>query len=344
MNNSIDTASGNRTNNFDLFRLIAALMVMFSHSFSQITSGPVELLYKWTGHRYFFSSLGLMIFFSISGYLVTMSLLLTDSVKKYAWKRFLRIYPAYIVVTLLIVFLLGPFFTTFPLSRYFSSQLTWKYLYQNIFIFDSQRRLPGVFGEKDVNPSAWTLSFELKLYMCLLVFYLLKFFKYRWLQAFVFIIALCFKATIPFQSISKWTVYDLHAWYSLGFFFLTGSTLYVWRDIIKLDYRGILLLGVAWCIGELLNFAVPALETIFICYTILWLCIKAPLLIKPRADLSYGIYIYACPVQFIVTRETHGSLSLWPYNAITLSITVLLAFFSWHLIERKALSYKNKIV
>jgi len=330
-------------NNFDLLRLAGALLVLFSHSYGEMLQRPQEFIDKWTGHRYALSSFGLMIFFSISGYLVTESLLHSVSIKQYIWKRFLRIYPAYIVITLLTVFVLGPVFTSFSPAHYFSDQLTWKFLYQNICLFNSPRKLPGVFNGKSVNLSAWSLPFELKLYGMILLFYFLQFFRYRWLQAMVFTAAACIKIFIPLHLLREWFPFSFDVWYSLGFFFIAGSTLYVWRDKIALHYMGIIVLAFLWLVTGLLHVMGNVPESLFFVYTILYLGLKTPVLLKPRADLSYGIYIYGSPVQRIISWETQSSFPLWKYNLLVVPVTVLMGFLSWHLVEKKALRLKNKV-
>ena len=57
-------------------------------------------------------------------------------------------------------------------------------------------------------------------------------------------------------------------------------------------------------------------------------------------DLSYGIYIYAWPVQQITVAylpTAHIALLL----AISLTVTTLLAWLSWHLVEKPALRCKR---
>jgi peptidoglycan/LPS O-acetylase OafA/YrhL len=58
-----------------------------------------------------------------------------------------------------------------------------------------------------------------------------------------------------------------------------------------------------------------------------------------RYDYSYGIYIYAFPVQqslvYLYPQQTVGEHLLSAGL-----ITILLAGLSWHLIEKRALSYK----
>ena len=191
-------------NNFDLLRLAGALLVLFSHPYGEMLHRPEEFVERWTGHRYALSTFGLMVFFSISGYLVTGSLLHSTSIKQYTWKRFLRIYPGYIVVTLLSVFMIGPVFTNMPIANYFSNSLTWKFLYQNVLLLNSPRKLPGVFNGNSVNLSAWTLPFEIELYAMLLVLYVLQFFRYRWLQAILFLVATAIKFFIPLHLLQQW--------------------------------------------------------------------------------------------------------------------------------------------
>ena len=78
--------------------------------------------------------LGLFIFFSISGYLISMSWDMDPSLKRYFIKRALRIFPALIVVVLLSVFVLGPLLTTWSLKDYFNSPSLSMYL-KNIFLY-----------------------------------------------------------------------------------------------------------------------------------------------------------------------------------------------------------------
>jgi len=61
----------------------------------------------------------------------------------------------------------------------------------------------------------------------------------------------------------------------------------------------------------------------------------------PVGDLSYGVYILAFPVQQWVVQESrpHG----WTVGVCLLlstGVTLLLAYFSWHLIEKNALRFK----
>src|SRR5437660_7081331 len=63
-----------RRNNFDALRLIAALSVVFSHSFLIAEGSEANEPFIWlTGNQCILGLVGVFVFFVISGYLVTES-------------------------------------------------------------------------------------------------------------------------------------------------------------------------------------------------------------------------------------------------------------------------------
>lgn len=57
-------------------------------------------------------------------------------------------------------------------------------------------------------------------------------------------------------------------------------------------------------------------------------------------DLSYGIYIYAWPVQQLGVALMGRQTPYLELLSITIPVTVVLAAVSWHLVEKKALRFK----
>uniref|UniRef100_UPI0037CA472E acyltransferase family protein n=1 Tax=Phenylobacterium sp. TaxID=1871053 RepID=UPI0037CA472E len=96
--------------NFDLMRLIAALLVVVSHTYPLAGQAPVRI---WGVED--LGALGVSIFFVISGYLVTGSY--QRDPKSYLLKRLLRIEPGLIASLVVTVVALG-FFTTAPATEY----------------------------------------------------------------------------------------------------------------------------------------------------------------------------------------------------------------------------------
>lgn len=60
-------------------------------------------------------------------------------------------------------------------------------------------------------------------------------------------------------------------------------------------------------------------------------------------DYSYGVYIYAFPVQQSVAALLPG-VSVIAMISISAVVTLLLAALSWHLLERRALRLKGHYV
>src|SRR5215472_9129324 len=110
-----------RQNNFDALRLVAAISVIFSHSFL-IAEGTQnnEWLVRLSGNQTILGLAGVFVFFAVSGFLVTQSFEQTPDPWRFLAKRSLRIFPGLFVATLLSAFVLGPLVTTLPLSAYFN--------------------------------------------------------------------------------------------------------------------------------------------------------------------------------------------------------------------------------
>jgi peptidoglycan/LPS O-acetylase OafA/YrhL len=58
-------------------------------------------------------------------------------------------------------------------------------------------------------------------------------------------------------------------------------------------------------------------------------------------DYSYGLYVFAFPIQQVVASGP-GAGHPWLSLLVTVPVTALLAFLSWHLIEAPALSLKKR--
>lgn len=100
-------------NNLDAVRLAAAGMVLFGHSF--VFLGQREPLFlSWLP----LGPLGVYIFFTISGYLVSESWHRDPHLLRFFQRRLLRILPGLAICIALTVLVLGPLLTTLPLNDY----------------------------------------------------------------------------------------------------------------------------------------------------------------------------------------------------------------------------------
>src|SRR3989442_15183417 len=121
-----------RQNNFDALRLVAAISVIFSHSFL-IAEGTQnnEWLILLTRNQSILGLVGVFVFFAISGFLVTQSFEQTGNAWRFLAKRALRIFPGLFVATLLSAFVLAPVVTTLSTGAYLTNPAPWEYVLGN---------------------------------------------------------------------------------------------------------------------------------------------------------------------------------------------------------------------
>jgi peptidoglycan/LPS O-acetylase OafA/YrhL len=79
-------------------------------------------------------------------------------------------------------------------------------------------------------------------------------------------------------------------------------------------------------------------------YVVFWLAYRPGGLLRAYnrvGDYSYGVYIYAFPVQQMLVAWFPG-LGIWPLTAAAGAITLLLAVLSWHGVESPALRWRHR--
>lgn len=341
-----------RDNNFNLIRFIAALLVLFSHSFALSTgSGDAEPLRAMIGMTW--GSVAVDIFFITSGFLITSSYISRNNIIAFVWARFLRIYPALIMAVIFCVFFVGLWFTTLNTWEYLLNPQTHKFILKNsVLFFGVEYQLPGVFNDvpwkNAVNGSLWTLPYEVKMYVILafvlsIVVYLGKWTTFITFKNALFLIGLFsiilyianhFQPVLPEQFVK------------LFYMFFIGAAFYVWRDRIRLSST--------WFFIALSLLLVSTINKdvcfIFYCFLLPYLIFYVAYVpsgyvrkFNSIGDYSYGIYIYAFPVQQSMAAII-PDISVSTMIAYSFSITLILSVFSWHLIEKRFLRMKGAYI
>lgn len=335
-----DKSAGHQ-NNFDLIRLLAALAVVCSHSYPLLGIHQ-EPLFDVTGYDNL-GNLSVRIFFLLSGFLITKSWLTNPQLIDYLAKRVLRIYPAAIVCITLTVLVLGVLTTNLPEFRYLSHPQTLSYLQHNLALLSNvEFKLPGVFTEHPypnvVNGSLWTLPIELKLYLFVAMLGIAKIFPKRAL-------VLTLTVVLSLYLLLSGQTYDPLNKLWLVLYFLVGMLYHLYQE--KVILKPFLAFTALICIAISLNTQLyPVACLVCLPYlTFFTGFIPLPQFSKKltQQDLSYGIYIYAMPVQQCLILYTGNTIH--PVLFILLSIGCILpfAFLSWHYVEKPALSLKRLI-
>jgi peptidoglycan/LPS O-acetylase OafA/YrhL len=128
--------------------------------------------------------------------------------------------------------------------------------------------------------------------------------------------------------------------------FCVGVLLLIWRD--RIPWRGSIAAGlaVAWTALALIDEdAGQWLGVLAIAYCTIYIAYNSPLALRKltsRGDVSYGLYLYAFPVQQVITNYWHD-VSPFVVMAVSFPVTYALAFASWKVIEHPALMMKSRL-
>ncbi len=335
---------GRRDNNLTVIRYMLAWMVIISHAFAlQRVSGysnPLQQLFQGSTSA---GQLAVDGFFVVSGFLVTASFV-NRGLLDYALSRALRVLPALIVCTLLTVFVLGPIVTNLSVSDYFSRDGTYSYLTNSVAVMLAKYRLPGVFVDNHshtVNGSLWSIAYETRCYIVLGVLGSLGVFA----RPRIALLCMgCLAAVLWYSYISpQWLEMKPHHSSALLCFVL-GVLTYLHRHLIRLDIRVALIAFVVLLVafGESwYRWVYPPLWA----YLLFYAAYRTRFLDIDRklGDASYGIYIYAFPIQQLIVMYLPQAT---PYQNIlfTTALVLPVAFLSWHFIEKPALGVKRRLL
>lgn len=126
----------------------------------------------------------------------------------------------------------------------------------------------------------------------------------------------------------------------VGIYFATGVLCYTYRDVIPLSWKLLLIALALLLLSVPLHFAAAA-SLITVPYFLLWCAFKLPFINwEGKVDLSYGIYVYAYPIQQILIAAWPGIHSIILMLLAMLIVTPI-ALLSWKFIEQPALRLKS---
>ncbi len=337
-----------RDNNFNLIRILAASVVLLQHATPTATGKMVEIGRRSIGMS--FASIAVDIFFVTSGFLVTGSLMRTRSLRGYFVSRAARIYPALIVVVVLSVFVIGILFTTLPPLTYLTHQQTILYLVRDsVAVFGVSFQLPGVFESnpyrESINASLWTLPYELHMYTILALIWWIcslgppserdrNFSKAILIMTAlggVLLLAYNFTSAAPREN----------GFRMLFFMFFSGATYYQFRDRISVSFPIFAVGGLCLLLATLNRSVFFVVYILTIGYILLFIAYVPRFGLRSYnhvGDYSYGLYIYAFPVEQAFAALLPG-ITILGMIARALPTSIAAAMLSWHFIEKPALRH-----
>ena len=330
-------------NQLDKIRILAALVVIFSHHYPLTAhQAPAWLENKWL-HWSVTGGVGVMVFFCISGYLVTMSWYREPKIVPFLWKRVLRLWPGMLASVLLGIFFFGIIFNVMPAREYLATPTTWKFFWTNLTLLKQFPFLPGTFT---TNPSSqvmngvyWTIPMEFTCYLILASLGLLGVLKRtKLLKTLILIYFAIFLIYFNPDFTGR-----IHHWVEYPAFFAAGAFIALHKDWFSKHS------------GKLLIIATPVLLSTY--FLTPYIATSRFLLLPPLViflgslpaqenwfsklgDPSYGIYLYGYPIAQSV-MALWPDMNFWGSLALTFALSICAGYASWLFIESRALRWKN---
>jgi peptidoglycan/LPS O-acetylase OafA/YrhL len=337
-------------NNCDFLRFFLATLVIFSHSFALLSgtdnTEPLMILTRQLPS----GALAVDGFFILSGLLVTHSLMRSRGALDYLRKRAKRIYPGFTVAVLLCAFVVGPLAARDPHIPFQPGQIAATVRAVVTLMGDFQRYafLDNPF-KHSANGSLWSISYEAWCYVGVMLLGLTGWLNRRTVLG-IFIVSVA--ASVVFEV---WNL-DPHAgrlelafgspasWARLLPFYLSGVTFYLYRE--SLPFSGVLaaLSAAGLVVGTVVPHGLAAALPTFGAYLLFWLAFHPRIPFHRwarRGDFSYGIYLYAFPIQQLIVKFWLPHLRPLILFAISAPLAIGAGVASWHLVEKRFLRQRE---
>lgn len=346
-------------NSLGFLRFVFAVLVLVDHSFD--LGGfhhHLDPMWQWTLGQESLAGFAVGGFFVISGFLITRSYMTARSTGNFMWRRFLRILPGFWACLLVTAIVLAPVVWWHQHGSLWgfvgAPRGALGYVAHNFALTMHQYDIAGLLANTPYyqlshslafDGSLWTLVYEFECYLGVAALGLMGILRRRRVVVLGLAVSLWViqvVITLAASSAAKGDpVLDNPQLIRLTLFFSIGAVmwLYAERIVMSRTLAGFAAGTLVFSLRSHLYFAVGELA---FAYLVMWLATELPATrFDARGDFSYGIYIYAFPVEQVLSAWEFYRVGLAGYLAVAMAATMALAVASWFLIERPFLSLKN---
>jgi peptidoglycan/LPS O-acetylase OafA/YrhL len=343
-----------RRNALNAWRLLLAAEVIVCHSWGM--TGRVPSL------RPFYQLLlnaGVDGFFAISGFLITASWLSNPRLREFLGARALRILPGFYVCLLVTAFVIAPIGVAMQGgsgTRLITSGASLEFVLKNSAValvkFDIGGTPRGIPAAGAWNGSLWSLMWEVMCYLVVAAIGVVGLANRRWISPAIFVAALLGTISLPTIALPEGTGDHQQGGVAIALIYLAaraaimfsaGAFLYQWRDVIPARWSLVVVSAVIVAASSVLpNYRMVA--AIPLAYAVI---VSGALIhsrrLRLRTDLSYGVYIYASPMQQVLAMNGLIWLTPLAFAALSAAVTLPLAALSWFLVEKPAQALKHRL-
>ncbi|MEN9307076.1 MAG: hypothetical protein RL173_1008 [Fibrobacterota bacterium] len=337
--------SSKGSNHFDLLRLILAVLVMLSHAPELLDGNRSREILTSIFQTLSFGEFAVNCFFLLSGYLICKSWMLRPEPISFLRNRMLRILPGYVVAFLASIFI-AIIWTDNP---NFLRDLDTPSAALRLLLLKQPPAvaIPGGSPHPEINGPLWSIEFEMRCYLLVLLLGTAGLLRHRCTLPLIACTSLGFLLFFPFTSASpSWPTKAIFSAPAdcarLSLFFAVGGIFWIERKWIKRKGSiALISLGVLAACTFSYSLYEVALATAG-AYVLFWLALTPNRIfewLRPRIDLSYGIYLYGWPAQRLVYWRFPG-ISPWLGFGLALLLVIPFALLSWKFVESPFLRMK----
>lgn len=333
-----EVKAGRQPNAIGALRLGLAAMVIFAHV-PELLDGDRhrEPLTRLFHTSLTLGSMAVDGFFLISGYLIAASFMSDPG--GYLKKRILRIYPAFVVCSLLSVWLIGP--------AVGGAWPTWITALRSVYrIATLQTPLSDGSASSlhivTLNASMWTIAYEFRCYLLAAGFGLIGLYR-RPRLFFALSLAVMAATLLPWPDIASERLAAIigrpASTVRMCGVFMVGTSFRLLQPALNGWIAALACLAVIPClfvehVGEIAFVLLGGYALFWLGFKVRW---KPLLTLNATDDISYGVYLYGWPASVVLIWFWPG-LSLAYVLALTLAATAACGALSWFLIEKPAMA------
>lgn len=334
-----------RKNALNAWRLALASSVILWHSFPLTGRMPPREATQ------LIVMVGVDGFFAISGFLITASWLSNPRIRDYLVARALRILPGFYVCLIVTALVIAPISVAMQggsAMKLLLSSAPIEYALENSGVAyvhfgvggtPQAVPVPGIW-----NGSLWSLIYEVGCYLAVAGLGVVGLVSRRWASPVALILALVVALSLPplpTTTEGLWTIPQLAA--RCAIMFLAGMILYHFRAEIPARWSLVALsVAIVVAAGLLPDYRVVAAIPLAYAVIVSGALIRSQRL-SLRTDLSYGMYIYAFPIQQLLIVGGLAWLNPLVFFVLATIGTLPLAALSWFLVEKRAMSLKSRL-
>jgi peptidoglycan/LPS O-acetylase OafA/YrhL len=322
-----------------------AVAVVWSHSFAlYLGSEETEPLSIVLDGAYNAGNIGVMVFFVISGFLVTRSFLNSKSIFRFMKRRVTRIYPGYMVATSICAFIIIPIYAhimkmdTLEVVKTIGENLLLRNYFPPSNVFNANH------APQAVNGSLWSIPFEFWCYIGVAALGAISLLSRRWFLVLVTVTVLFGRVVLdllgkkPGGGLIGFVIGWPYEWFVILPNFLFGMLAFSFRDVIPKSRSLLLVLFAAVLISSYVSLNLAHLiMPLGLAYATFYLAFTHAVPFQNAGrwgDFSYGTYLYAWPIQQMLFASFIGVMPFVAFVPLAISLSLTAGVISWYAVER----------